>query len=85
MPDRLLITDFGGDGRPEVTAIKAGKPLIWVRFPFDKPPRLRFKNCQAVWMGYRRSILEALPVLTADNRLPIDWGTFCLFDLDEDG
>jgi hypothetical protein len=47
-PDILLITDLDDDGHPEVTAILWDKPPIWVRFPFDKPSRLRFENCRAI-------------------------------------
>jgi hypothetical protein len=71
VPDRLLITDLDDDGHPEVTAILVDKPPIWVRFPFDKPSRLRFENCRAIQMMVWRCqfVLKALPVLTADRRL----------------
>ena len=66
----LLITDLDDDGHPEVMAVKEDEPLIWVRFPFDKPSLLRFENCRAVrWNMYHLSIPKALPVLTADRRL----------------
>ncbi len=70
-PDNLLITDLDDDGHPEVTAILGDKPPIWVRFPFDKPSRLRFENCRAIWMMVRRCqfVPKALPVWTADERL----------------
>ncbi len=70
-PDNLLITDLDDDGHPEVTAILGDKPPIWVRFPFDKPSRLRFENCRAIQMLVWRCqfVLKALPVLTADGRL----------------
>ena len=70
----VLITDLDDDGHPEVTAIFRDifrdKPPIWVRFPFDKPFRLRFENWQ-VWMEVRRCqfVPKALPVWTADERL----------------
>jgi hypothetical protein len=69
-PQRLLITDLDDDGHPEVTAFFRDKPPIWVRFPFDKPFRLRFENWQ-VWMEVRHCqfVLKALPVWTADERL----------------
>jgi hypothetical protein len=69
-PQRLLITDLDDDGHPEVTAFFRDKPPIWVRFPFDKPFRLRFENWQ-VWMEVRRCqfVPKALPVWTADERL----------------
>jgi hypothetical protein len=68
-PENLLITDLDDDGHPEVTAILGDKPPIWVRFPFDKPSRLRFENCRAIWMEGCHSVLKALPVLTADDHL----------------
>jgi hypothetical protein len=70
-PENLLITDLDDDGHPEVTAILGDKPPIWVRFPFDKPSRLRFENCWAIWMWVRRCqfVPKALPVWTADRRL----------------
>jgi hypothetical protein len=69
--ENLLITDLDDDGHPEVTAILGDKPPIWVRFPFDKPSRLRFENCWAIWMWVRRCqfVPKALPVWTADGRL----------------
>jgi len=36
-PGNVLITDLDDDGHPEVMAIRANRPPIWVRFPFDKP------------------------------------------------
>ncbi len=69
VPENLLVTDLDDDGHPEVMALKKDKPPIWVRFPFDKPSRLRFENCRAVWDVYCRSVLKALPVLTAGYRL----------------
>jgi hypothetical protein len=71
-PDNLLVTDLDDDGHPEVMALTtANMPPIWVRFPFDKPSLLRFENCQSirVWGLSYSSVLKALPVLTADNRL----------------
>ncbi|MEZ8217163.1 Repeat domain-containing protein [Candidatus Fervidibacteria bacterium JGI MDM2 SSWTFF-3-K9] len=70
-PDKLLVTDLDDDGHPEVMAVKEDEPLIWVRFPFDKPSLLRFENCQSirVWVLSYSSVLKALPVLTADKRL----------------
>ncbi len=68
-PDTLLVTDLDEDGHPEVTALQMGEPPIWVRFPFDKPSRLRFENCRTIEMEYCRSVLKALPVLTAGRRL----------------
>jgi hypothetical protein len=70
-PENLLITDLDDDGHPEVTAILGDKPPIWVRFPFDKPSRLRFENCRAIQMMVWRCqfVPKALPVLTADRRL----------------
>jgi hypothetical protein len=69
-PENLLITDLDDDGHPEVTAILGDKPPIWVRFPFDKPSRLRFENCRAIWMDRLcQFVLKDLPVLTADGRL----------------
>jgi hypothetical protein len=70
-PENLLITDLDDDGHPEVTAIFWDKPPIWVRFPFDKPSRLRFENCWAIQMMVRRCqfVPKALPVWTADRRL----------------
>jgi hypothetical protein len=67
----LLITDLDDDGHPEVTAILWDKPPIWVRFPFDKPSRLRFENCWAIQMMVRRCqfVPKALPVWTVDRRL----------------
>ncbi|MFA0736372.1 MAG: hypothetical protein OGMRLDGQ_002872 [Candidatus Fervidibacter sp.] len=71
VPDRLLITDLDDDGHPEVTAILGDKPPIWVRFPFDKPSRLRLENCWAIQMMVRRCqfVPKALPVWTVDRRL----------------
>ncbi|MFA0741138.1 MAG: hypothetical protein DFNUSKGM_001247 [Candidatus Fervidibacter sacchari] len=68
VPDNLLVTDLDDDEHPEVMAIRSDKPPIWVRFPFDKPSRLYFENCRAIWV-YCSSVLKALPVMTADNRL----------------
>jgi hypothetical protein len=70
-PENLLITDLDDDGHPKVTAILGDKPPIWVRFPFDKPSRLRFENCRAIQMMVWRCqfVLKALPVWTADRRL----------------
>jgi hypothetical protein len=70
-PENLLITDLDDDGHPEVTAIFWDKPPIWVRFPFDKPSRLRFENCWAIQMMVWRCqfVPKALPVWTADRRL----------------
>jgi len=70
-PYILLITDLDDDGHPEVTAIFRDEPPIWVRFPFDKPSRLRFENCWAIRMMVRRCqfVLKALPVWAADRRL----------------
>jgi hypothetical protein len=68
-PDNLLITDLDDDGHPEVTAIRANRTPIWVRFPFDKPSTLPFENCRAIWMEGCHSVLKALPVLTADDHL----------------
>jgi hypothetical protein len=70
-PQRLLITDLDDDGHPEVTALKADKPPIWIRFPLDKPSTLRFENCWAIWMREQRCqfVPKALPVWTADSRL----------------
>jgi len=71
-PGNLLITDLDDDGHPEVTAIRANRSHpIWVRFPFDKPSRLRFENCWAIQMRVRRCqfVPKALPVWTADRRL----------------
>jgi hypothetical protein len=70
-PQRLLITDLDDDGHPEVTAFFWcwDKPPIWVRFPFDKPSRLRFENVSAYWMVDCPFVLKALPVFTADRRL----------------
>jgi len=70
-PYILLITDLDDDGHPEVTAIFGDKPPIWVRFPFDKPSRLRFENCRAIQMMVWRCqfVPKALPVWTADRRL----------------
>jgi hypothetical protein len=70
-PGNVLITDLDDDGHPEVTAIFRDKPPIWVRFPFDKPSRLRFENCRAIQMMVWRCqfVPKALPVLTADGRL----------------
>jgi hypothetical protein len=70
-PENLLITDLDDDGHPEVTAILGDKPPIWVRFPFDKPSRLRFENCRAIQIMVWRCqfVLKALPVWTADGRL----------------
>jgi hypothetical protein len=68
-PYNLLITDLDDDGHPEVTAIRANRPPIWVRFPFDKPSTLRFENVSADWMVDCSSVLKALPVWTEDSRL----------------
>jgi hypothetical protein len=68
-PGNVLITDLDDDGHPEVTAIFWDKPPIWVRFPFDKPSRLRFENVPADWMVDCPFVSKALPVLTADRRL----------------
>ena len=71
-PENLLITDLDDDGHPEVTAIVgANKTPVWVRFPFDKPSRLRFENCWAIQMMVRRCqfVPKALPVWTVDRRL----------------
>ena len=68
-PYILLITDLDDDGHPEVTAFFWDKPPIWVRFPFDKPSRLRFENVPADLMVDCPFVLKALPVLTADGRL----------------
>jgi len=69
VPDTLLVTDLDDDGHPEVMAVRSDKPPVWVRFPFDKLSLLRFENCRAIWIVYCRSVLKALPVLKADNRL----------------
>jgi hypothetical protein len=70
-PGNVLITDLDDDGHPELTAIFRDEPPIWVRFPFDKPSRLRFENCRAIQMMVRRCqfVPKALPVWTADRRL----------------
>jgi hypothetical protein len=68
-PGNVLITDLDDDGHPEVTAIGANKTPVWVRFPFDKPSRLRFENVPADWMVDCPFVLKALPVWTADRRL----------------
>jgi len=68
-PDTLLVTDLDGDEHPKVIVVSADKLPIWVRFPFDKPSLLRFENCRSIWIEDRRSVLKALPVLTADKRL----------------
>jgi hypothetical protein len=68
-PDNLLITDLDDDGHPEVTAIRAIRTPVWVRFPFDKPSRLRFENVPADWMVDCPFVLKALPVWTVDRRL----------------
>jgi len=68
-PDKLLVTDLDDDGHPEVTALQTDNPPIWVRFPFDKPSLLRFKNYRAVWVQGGCFVLKALPVLTMDDRL----------------
>jgi len=68
-PENLLITDLDDDGHPEVTAIRANRPPIWVRFPFDKPSTLRFENVPADWMVDCSFVPKALPVWTADRRL----------------
>jgi hypothetical protein len=68
-PDNVLITDLDDDGHPEVTAIGANRTPIWVRFPFDKPSRLRFENVPADWFVDCSFVLKALPVWTADRRL----------------
>jgi len=73
-PDTLLVTDLDDDEHPEVMALTtANKPPIWVRFPFDKPSRLRFENGWVIWMEMKRChfVLKALPVLTSDNRLQL--------------
>jgi hypothetical protein len=70
-PDRVLITDLDDDGHPEVTAIRANRPPIWVRFPFDKPSILPFENWQAIQMRVPccQFVPKALPVWTVDRRL----------------
>ena len=70
-PDNVLITDLDDDGHPEVTAIRANRPPIWVRFPFDKPSILPFENWEAIQMRVPccQFIPKALPVWTADRRL----------------
>jgi len=68
-PYTLLVTDLDDDGHPELMALKKDKPPIWVRFPFDKPSRLRFENCRSIRVWGCTSVLKALPVLTADDRL----------------
>jgi len=75
VPENVLVTDLDDDGHPEVTVIRTvirwDEPPILVRFPFDKPSLLRFENCQSirVWVLSYPSVLKALPVLTADERL----------------
>jgi len=83
VPDTLLVTDLDDDGHPEVMAVRSDKPPIWVRFPFDKPSLLRFENCRAIWVEDCHSVLKALPILTADNRLRLlKWkGGRVTFDL----
>jgi hypothetical protein len=68
-PDTVLITDLDDDVHPEVTAIRAIRTPVWVRFPFDKPSRLRFENVPADWMVDCPFVLKALPVWTVDRRL----------------
>jgi hypothetical protein len=70
-PGNVLITDLDDDGHPEVMAIRANRPPIWVRFPFDKPSILPFENWQAIQMRVPccQFVLKALPVWTADGRL----------------
>jgi hypothetical protein len=70
-PGNVLITDLDDDGHPEVMAIRANRPPIWVRFPFDKPSTLRFENCWAIQMREQRCqfVPKALPVWTVDRRL----------------
>jgi hypothetical protein len=70
-PGNVLITDLDDDGHPEVMAIRANRPPVWVRFPFDKPSILPFENWQAIQMRVPccQFVLKALPVLTADGRL----------------
>jgi hypothetical protein len=70
-PGNVLITDLDDDGHPEVTAIRANRPPVWVRFPFDKPSILPFENWQAIQMRVPccQFVLKALPVWTADGRL----------------
>jgi hypothetical protein len=68
-PDNLLITDLDDDGHPEVTAIRAIRTPVWVRFPFDKPSTLSFENVTADWLVDCSFVPKALPVLTADKRL----------------
>jgi hypothetical protein len=70
-PGNVLITDLDDDGHPEVMAIRANRPPVWVRFPFDKPSTLRFENCWAIQMREQRCqfVPKALPVWTVDRRL----------------
>jgi hypothetical protein len=70
-PGNVLITDLDDDGHPEVTAIRANRPPIWVRFPFDKPSILPFENWQAIQMRVPccQFVPKALPVWTVDRRL----------------
>jgi hypothetical protein len=70
-PGNVLITDLDDDGHPEVMAIRANRPPIWVRFPFDKPSILPFENWQAIQMRVPccQFVPKALPVWTADRRL----------------
>jgi hypothetical protein len=70
-PDNLLITDLDDDGHPEVTAIIANRPPIWVRFPFDKPSIFPFENWQAIQMRVPccQFVPKVLPIWTADRRL----------------
>jgi hypothetical protein len=70
-PGNVLITDLDDDGHPEVMAIRANRPPVWVRFPFDKPSILPFENWQAIQMRVPccQFVPKALPVWTADRRL----------------
>jgi len=70
-PGNVLITDLDDDGHPEVTAIRANRTPIWVRFPFDKPSILPFENWQAIQMRVPccQFVPKALPVWTVDRRL----------------
>jgi hypothetical protein len=69
-PVNVLITDLDDDGHPEVMAIRANRPPVWVRFPFDKPSILPFENWQAIQMRVPCcQFVKALPVWTVDRRL----------------
>jgi hypothetical protein len=70
-PGNVLITDLDDDGHPEVMAIRANRPPVWVRFPFDKPSILPFENWQAIQMRVPccQFVPKALPVWTVDRRL----------------